>query len=462
MNILLLTPDAVGGTLLNRTLAIYSQFHQFNKPVIDVGHIEIGLQKYYSTHFNQEIVTSVSDMFFQSLKEIQDMLKSVDHYKIAKLPHYNMLSRQDPIDQLLPFYQYLNQNYFIIACRRNNLFEHAISWSLNKITQTLNVYDPHNKIVRFFNMYKDKVKIDPISLTHSLEDYRKYLSWCENNFKIASYYVYETHSSNIEEYILSLPMFNGQKKLFTWKDVYGQEFNDWNKCHYFSSDLSTLSLSTSNAPELLIDSATVDNQSIADNMVKYWDIFVEKYNMVAGTSWPEIKTFADFDNLPDWIKNECREVHDITREIDLIYQSKDMIENKYSRKKLKLNGNQIDSASRNQIIRVQDYLKSHHKDFLDQHETNYKIAKKSIEQMQEIGILQNTIPIKKQTLAEKKFIVKNFEECIEVYNNWISKYPDLGNPISDKVLTYDMQEENKKWNVDRNNLLSITNEKLKK
>jgi len=28
--------DAVGGTLLNRTLAIYSQFHQFDRPIIDM------------------------------------------------------------------------------------------------------------------------------------------------------------------------------------------------------------------------------------------------------------------------------------------------------------------------------------------------------------------------------------------------------------------------------------------
>lgn len=466
----MLTPDAVGGTLLNRTLAIYSQFHQFDRPIIDVGHLELGLQKYYSTHFNQEIVTHNPNTSFQSLKEIQDMLASVDHYKIAKLPHYNMLSRQDPPDQLLPFYHYLNQNYFIIACRRNNLFEHAISWSLNKITRTLNVYRPDQKIVQFFHMYKDKVKIDPISLVHSLEDYRKYLNWCENHFKIASHYVYETHSTNIEEYILSLPMFNGQKKLFTWKDVYGQEFNDWNKCHFFSSDLSTLSLSNSNVPEISVDSSLVDDQTIADNMLKDWNVFVEKYNIVAGPDWPKIKTFADFDNLPDWIKKECREVHDITREIDLIYQSKNMMENKYSRTKklslytpcVRVEGNQIDSASHNQLIQVEDYLKNRHKDFLNEHETKYKIAKKSIEEMREIGILQNTIPIKKQTLAEKKFIVKNFEECIEVYNNWISKYPDLGDPISDKLLIENIQEENKKWNVDKNNLLSITNEKLEK
>ena len=35
MNVLILTPDAVGSTLLQRMLTIYMQFHDFNRPVIN-------------------------------------------------------------------------------------------------------------------------------------------------------------------------------------------------------------------------------------------------------------------------------------------------------------------------------------------------------------------------------------------------------------------------------------------
>jgi hypothetical protein len=452
MNILLLTPDAVGGTLLERTLTVYTQFHQFDRPIIEVGHLELGLHKYYCTHHNQEIVTSTAPKIeFQSLTDIKDMLESTKHYKIAKLPHYNMLSRKDPMDQQMPFYQYLNQNYFIIACRRNNLFEHAISWSLNKITKSLNVHDPMEKIGTFFNMYKDGVSIDPISLVHSLNDYKKYLTWCEDHFKIASYYTYETHSTDIENYILSLPIFNGQKKLFKWQDVYGQEFNDWNKCHYFSSDLSTLSLPNAASLELLTDNVTISNQKIFENMQTHWTNFVGEYNNIADPLWPKLQTLTDFENLPEWIKNECRDRHDITWNLDKIYYYRNLVENKYSSPIVKR------TSDRDSVALVADYLKDQHKEFLNQHGTQYRIANTSMEKMKEIGILKNTIPIKKQTLAEKKFIVTNFEECIEVYNKWIAMHPDLGSPMTNKSLTIRIQNEEGFWNGTTANPLSLIN-----
>jgi hypothetical protein len=36
MNILILTPDAVGSTLLQRVLTMYMQFHEFDRPVINL------------------------------------------------------------------------------------------------------------------------------------------------------------------------------------------------------------------------------------------------------------------------------------------------------------------------------------------------------------------------------------------------------------------------------------------
>jgi hypothetical protein len=57
MNVLVLTPDAVGSTLLQRMLTIYMQFHDFSRPVINLHELTNGLACYYSPEFNQELVS---------------------------------------------------------------------------------------------------------------------------------------------------------------------------------------------------------------------------------------------------------------------------------------------------------------------------------------------------------------------------------------------------------------------
>ncbi len=456
MNILLLTPDAVGGTLLSRTLSIFMQFHEFDRPVIEVGHIELGLEKYYSPDFNQEIIgPNPKNKKFQSLTEIVTLLDSVDHYKIAKLPHYNMLSRKDPADQLLPFYQYLNQNYFIISCRRDNIFEHALSWSLNKITNTLNVYSTKEKIERFVYFYKNKVNIDPIGLLQSLEDYRKYIMWCEDHFKIASYYSYEKHSTNLEKYILSLPVFAGQKKLNQWKDVYDQDFNDWNRCHYLASDLSPLALDNREVALALEDFSIskVDrakDQDLAQDMLTCWHKFVSEYEKIADPSWPKLEKFEDYDRLPEYIRNECRDIHNITWALDLVQTKINMLKGKYDRPVLF-------NQKQSNIEKLQNYLREHHSHYLSQHREKYQLAAQSIDKMKTLGILRDTIPIKKQTLAEKKFIIKNFDECLETYNTWAVKNPEFGSIINHSELLEQQSNEQQFWTPANNNLLSTGN-----
>jgi hypothetical protein len=458
MNILLLTPDAVGGTLLMKTLTIYMQFHEFNRPVIDVGHLELGLEKNYSPDFNQEIVYhDPKHKKFQTLTEIIDLLNSVDHYKIAKLPHYNILSRKDPRDQLLPFYQYLKENYFVISCRRENIFEHALSWSLNKITNGLNVYSTKDKIEKFAYFYKNKVNIDPTSIIQSLEDYKKYIQWCQDHFKVASYYSYEKHSKDIENYILSLPVFAGQKKLNRWKDVYNQEFNDWNRCHYFLGDLTPLIFDNNKIslalPDFSIDEVPqVSNEEITKEMMESWQKFVNEYQGIADPSWPKLEKFEDYNMLPEHIKDECRNTHHITWELDMVQKKINMLQDKYTRPAA---GSAIINQRQNNSEKLENYLAEQHINFLSQHREQYQLAAESINKMKTIGILQSTIPIKKQTLIEKKFIIKNFDECLDAYNKWITRNPECGSVINDKELLVYHDSEQQFWNSINHKVLSI-------
>ena len=56
MNVLILTPDRVGSTLLQRLITIYMQFHEYDRPVINLHELTNGLIKYYSPTFNDEVL----------------------------------------------------------------------------------------------------------------------------------------------------------------------------------------------------------------------------------------------------------------------------------------------------------------------------------------------------------------------------------------------------------------------
>jgi len=211
------------------------QFHEFDRPVINIHELTNGLAKYHSPEFNRTILGKNSDSwgYYQTLEQIVTLLQDVDHYTVARLAQYHIQNRKDTIGNQIPFYQYLNDNFFIISCRRQNVFEHAISQTINKITKKLNVYSLAEKIDTFFDICQEKISLDPESFRRSLEDYKNYINWCDDHFVVSAYFDYDSHLKEIENFILNLPVFNRQQKKLSWQDVYGVNFNDWNRCHKY-------------------------------------------------------------------------------------------------------------------------------------------------------------------------------------------------------------------------------------
>ena len=369
MNVLILTPDAVGSTLLQRLITIYMQFHKFDRPVINLHELSNGLAKYYSPVFNQEILGKTPDKwgYYQSLPEVVELLNSVDHYKTARLAEYHIVGRQDSIADQLPLYRYLNDNFFIISCQRQNVFEQSISWAINKITNKLNVYNSHEKISTFAHIYNDPINIDPQSLLTSLDQYCRYVKWCRDHFNVASYFYYDQHVENIEQYILGLPIFAGQQKLVTWKETFNQEFNDWNRCHYMMADLGTVALENHQDPvKLLSHGATA--------------------------------TSSEFAVLND--------------------------------------------RSSQTVI---SHLPTAHQEFVRTHVSKYIDGLLTIDKMRDLGILTGSLPMKKQTMSEKKHIVKNFNQCVDVYNKWAETHLDIAQPVDLEGLQARADQERKFW-----------------
>jgi len=395
MNVLILTPDAVGSTLLQRMLTIYMQFHAFGRPVINLHELTNGLAKYYSPEFNCELVSkhTATGGYHQTLQQVSELLSSVDHYKTSRLAHYHIVRRGDSSAQQIPFYHYLNENFFIIACRRENVFEHAVSMTLNTVTKKLNVYDVYEKLDTFYEMYKSGVILDTAVFERQLEAYKHYVIWSEKYFSIGAYFNYEKDIPRLEQYILDLPVFAAQSTLVTWDQNFGLSFNDWNQLHYIRSDPAALSCLPNQAPEKLL-------LTIADP--------VDDYQQYSLPKMPAVNSATDLEALPPHV---------------------------------------VETWARDVIGRkgLVPFLDKENQYKLKEYQVGYEKAQATIDQMVRLGIMYSGPPIKKQTLGDKRRIIKNFDQLIEVYNRWHEKNPEFGQAMGSEIIQNQISQEHDFW-----------------
>ena len=397
MNVLILTPDAVGSTLLQRMLTIYMQFHDFGRPVINMHELTNGLAKYYSPEFGREIVSKKTLQnwgYHQTLQQVVELLDSVDHYKTSRLAHYHIRRRGDTMEQQVPFYHYLNENFYVISCRRANVFEHALSMTLNTITKKLNVFNAYEKVNTFYEIYKSGVTLDPVVFERQLDAYKLYVDWSEQHFDIASYFNYEQDIPRLEQYILDLPVFSSQSNRVTWNQNFGISFNDWNKMHYARSDLNHLSL---------------EKPSGLDKLMLQQNDIVKNYQQHAPKDWPAVHSVEDITNLPMELQQQW--THDTIRREG-----------------------------------VMPWLSQPQQQALAQFKHGYDQAQQTINRMINLGIIINGPPIKKQTLSEKQKTIRNFEQLIEIYNNWALANPETASPVTGQNLSEKTHTESEFWN----------------
>jgi hypothetical protein len=352
MNILVLTPDRVGSSLLQKYITTTMQMYDYGKPVINLHELTNGIEKYHSTTYNREVVgkpdpniwSSANTWgYYQTLEEVVQMLSSVDHYKVSRLAQYHLINRKDKLEDLLSFYQYVNDNFYIISAQRTNLFEHALSWCVVAFTKELNIYDHQEKIKIFQTLYKKKITIDQTVFENYLDKYLVYLEWVDSHFRVNSIFNYDKDVHNLEKYVNGLDIFPEDQPIKTWKEHYGISWNDWNSCHYLISDTSGFS------------------KSIAH------DAPIQLLNGPENTSLPT-------------------------------------------------------TAMNIEKLMSRTSLSTTHQEFLKGNIQNYVKTYADIGKLVINRTLIHGMPIKLQTLAEKAILVKNFEECIDTYNNWSTKH----------------------------------------
>ena len=239
MNVLILTPDRVGSTLLQRVLTVYANINE-NKipPTINTHELTNGLVSYHNSTFNCDILSKQPGQWgnHQSLPTIVDLLEKRNHDIIGRVAHYHIKGRNDSMADQLPFYQYLNDNFYIIACRRKNLFEHAMSWAISAQSKLLNVFSFDEKYITFKDLQKNGMDVQPEVVEKYLRQYDQYLDWVDRHFNVNTYFEYERDMPNIEQFILNLNVFKGwETRPLTWEDKFDIDWNTWNRMHYLLS-----------------------------------------------------------------------------------------------------------------------------------------------------------------------------------------------------------------------------------
>ena len=173
MNYLILTPDGVGSTILQRlvTMTLYLEGQTVtNTHELTNG---IGLKDGIASK------TSGRD-YSQTLGEIEKILagSEANTTLISRLAKYHIDRRKDSKEDCTQFFNFLNNHFDIkIACIRENLFEYAMSWSIRNKSGVLNVYNRQDRM-----KVKKVSEVDEDFFLQKCIEYVNYVEWIEQNF----------------------------------------------------------------------------------------------------------------------------------------------------------------------------------------------------------------------------------------------------------------------------------------
>lgn len=182
MNYLVLTPDGVGSTILQRliTMTLYLENHN----VANTHELTNGLE------LKNGIAAKNFDLkYTQSLGEIASVLRNSQAQTslVSRLAKYHLDNRKDPANDCQDFYTFLHEHFGKkIMCVRENIFEYAMSWSIRERSGVLNVY-----------VKEDRIKVSQVSdvdedyFIQKCQQYVKYVEWMEHNFPDSETVSYE-------------------------------------------------------------------------------------------------------------------------------------------------------------------------------------------------------------------------------------------------------------------------------
>jgi hypothetical protein len=243
MNFLVLTPDGVGSTYLQRALTLY--LNASGKAYYNTHEILNGLSLWNNILIKRH--TANYNPYNQSLHEIETMLLGQEGNIISRIALYHIENRlagklpEPPmgvpvrpisVDMLErnknEDYQGLYETCHhvfdkIIYCTRDP-FEYALSWGIRNITGKFNVYTIKERM----ETHNDKnFNLEPPFFAEKLNDYKRYIYWIKDNFPEAIEVPYEVLHNDVDDVLKQLTESD-----FDIKEKWGTSLQEYNTLLY--------------------------------------------------------------------------------------------------------------------------------------------------------------------------------------------------------------------------------------
>ena len=222
MNYLILTPDGVGSTYLQRVLTVYlncagKKYWNTHELLNGLGNEEGNLFKNWDIGYNQ------------SVEEIAQLITDSKNSIVSRIANYHIHARlrtkQEDYTQL---YNVCNKKFDQIFYCTRDPFEYALSWSIRRETNVLNVYSVDERIdVHNLNRYRN---IDLLYFDEKLKEYGEYEYWAEDNFNVTRSVEYDSLHQNVDSMMQELTGLDHNVQ-----QSHGVSLQDYSRIRYLSS-----------------------------------------------------------------------------------------------------------------------------------------------------------------------------------------------------------------------------------
>ena len=158
------------------------------------------------------------------------------------------------------------------------------------------------------------------------------------------------------------------------------------------------------------------------------------------------KTWKDIFQIEfsDW--NRCHYLGSDLSGLGQLIETKKLPLLTYDEPELNLENFQLQSITQENIpmnLTVAD------RQFIIEHGNNYKTSITAINELVRDGIMPTGIPIKLQTMLEKKLLINNFNECVDAYNFCMtdehSLIKGMGDPYTNADINQIAHNEIRQW-----------------
>src|SRR6056300_672397 len=193
MNVLVLTPARTGSTIVQRiiTLALW-----LNKTkIMNIHELTNGLLERDGKIYQDETVKDE-----QSVEYIINILKKQKIHIVARLAKHYLDDRDFTEESRLQLYDFLKgYNQKIIACKRKNIFEYAMSWSIMLKREQLKI-----DISKTGANHIKIGELDTDIFKKKCEYYIDWCNWLDDHFEQRDTIYYEDFVSDPDKIVAEL------------------------------------------------------------------------------------------------------------------------------------------------------------------------------------------------------------------------------------------------------------------